>query len=134
MDAEDEEIAEMKKRIRCGTSLSAAKGVPPRCAPLPMGERLWPGKTALALLVLLGGGTDPELLDEATKAAQGDEAKGRLCEAHFYLGLQELRAGHADEARIHLQATVDARLEQFVETGLARAMLSDLRLWVGATR
>ncbi len=67
--------------------------------------------------------TRPELIAAAHAAPTENQVKGRLAEAHFYMGLDELAAGNVDAARQDFQATLEQNILVYIEHAWAKAML-----------
>ncbi|MEZ6189038.1 MAG: protein kinase [Planctomycetota bacterium] len=83
------------------------------------------GHWASALCQAWLGDLAPEALLQRAEAEPA-HAKGRRCEAHFYLGCRAERGGHPQEARAHYRAALVEEQRDFMEHGLARARLERL--------
>lgn len=77
------------------------------------------------LAKFITGQIDEEAVEAAAKETKDtEEAAGRACEMHFYIGLARKQAGDKPTARLRFQAAIAANQKTFVEHTLAQAELA----------
>jgi tetratricopeptide (TPR) repeat protein len=75
---------------------------------------------------LVGRATEDELEKMVAATTDADEAKGRRCEMHYYIGCVRLLAGDKSTARLRFEAVVGTGATSFIEYALAKADLKRL--------
>jgi lipoprotein NlpI len=87
----------------------------------------WPdGWTKKVGQYLLGRMSAEELLRIAAEPADSQTRREQLCEANYYVGITDLLAGRAAEARVRFTACMATEIRTFLEYTLSRAELARL--------
>lgn len=112
--------------IWLATTQKRTGGLPPTFAEthaVSRVENTWPTPI---LQYLLGFKTEKELLDEARNSKDESTRKSRLCEAYYFIGMQQLSVGKTRDAKASFQRAIDTQVVEYIEYRGAKMELAKL--------